>query len=161
MASILLFMSIIIQKYGCSIWRNNDVINTAEKKIIFLLCLVSIVCTATGVYSTLKLSSGNEREAAIYHYLLCELPGYIINNENGMTTCSKDEIEKYSYTGVFITYIILSYTFLPLMFPLTIFEWKRFIQKMKGLLHVKNNELAAYNLAQLNTSRLSNPTSAK
>ena len=65
MASILLFMSIIIQKYGCSIWRNNDVINTAEKKIIFLLCLASIVCTATGVYSTLKLSSGNEREAAM------------------------------------------------------------------------------------------------
>ena len=84
-----------------------------------------------------------------------------MNNENDMTTCSKDEIEKYSYTGLSIAHTVFSYTLMPLMFLLTIIEWKRFIQKMKVLLHMKNNELTASNLAQLNTSRISNSTSAK
>ena len=158
---ILLFMSIIIiQKYGCSIWRNNDVINTAEKKIIFLLCLVSIISTVSGAYNTLLLSGSNELQAALNRYLLCELyiPGYIMNNENDMTTCSKDEMEKYSYTGLSIAYINFAYTLMPLMLLLTITEWKTFIQKMKLLLHMKNDELSASNL---NTLKLSNPTSAK
>ena len=158
----VLFMSIIIiQKYGCSIWRNNDVIDTAEKKIIFLLCLVSIISTVSGVYNTLLLSDSNELQAALNRYLLCELPGYIMENENDMTTCSKDEIEKYSYTSLSIAFIIFAYTLMPLMLLLTITEWKRFIQKMKVLLHMKNDELSPSNLVQLNTSRLSNFTSAK
>ena len=52
--SLFMFI-IIIQKYGCSIWRNNDIINTAEKKIIFLLCLASIISTVSGAYNTLLL----------------------------------------------------------------------------------------------------------
>ena len=159
---ILLFMSIIIiQKYGCSIWRNNDVINTAEKKIIFLLCLVSIISTVSGAYNTLLLSGSNELQAALNRYLLCELPGYIMNNENDMTTCSKDGMEKYSYTGLSIAFIIFAYTLMPLMLLLTITEWKSFIQKMKVLLHMKNEELSASNLVQLNTLKLSTSTSAK
>ena len=154
-------MFIIIQKYGCSIWRNNDVINTAEKKIIFLLCLVSIICTVIGIYGTLLLAGSNELQAALNSYFLCELPGYIMDNENDMTTCSKDEIEKYSYTGLSIAHIIFFNVSSPLMFLLTIIEWKGFIKKMNVLLHMKNDELSASNLAQLNISRLSNSTSAK
>ena len=152
-------MFIIIQKYGCSIWRNNDIINTAEKKIIFLLCLVSALCTVFGIYTTLLLAGSNELQAALNRYLLCELPGYIRNNENDMTTCSKDEIEKYSYTGLSIAYVIFFYVLCPLTFLLTIIEWKGFIKKMKVLLHMKNDELSASNLIQLYT--LSNSTSAK
>ena len=147
-------------KYGCSIWRNNDVINTAEKKIIFLLCLVSIISTVSGIYYTVLLSTGNEFGAAFYRYLLCELPGYIMNNENDMTTCSKDEIEKYSYTGLSITHIIFTFTLMPLMFLLTIIEWKSLIQKMTGLLRWENSETATTQLTQL-TSKIPNPTEAK
>ena len=155
-------MFIIIQRYGCSIWRNNDVINTAEKKIIFLLCFVSIISTVSGIYYTVLLSTGNEFVAAFYRYLLCELPGYIMNNENDMTTCSKDGIEKYSYTGLSITHIIFTYTLMPLMFLLTIIEWKSLIQKMKGLLHLENSEITTSHLIHLTTSRIiSNPTEAK
>ena len=130
--------------------RNNDIINTAE---IFLLCLVSIACTVSGAYNTLLLSGGNELEAALNSYLFCELPGYIMNNENDMATCSKDEIEKYSYTGLSIARIIFNYTLTPLIFLLTIIEWKWFILKMKILLHMKS----ASNFAQ---SKLSNSTNA-
>ena len=151
-------MSIIIQTYGCSIWRNNDIINTAEKKLIFLLCLVSISCTVSGAYNTLLLSGGNELEAALNSYLLCELPGYIMNNESDMTTCSKDEIEKYSYTGLSIVQIIFNYTLTPLIFLLTFIEWKWFILKMKILLHMKNDELSGSNFAK---SKLSSSTNAK
>ena len=154
-------MFIIIQKYGCSIWRNNDVINTAEKKIIFLLCLVSALCSVSAIYTTLVLAGSNELQAALNRYILCELPGYIMNNENDTTTCSKDEIVKYSYTGLSIAYTIFFYVLCPLTFLLTIIEWKGFIKKMKVLLHMKNNELSAFNLIQLTTSRLSNSTSAK
>ena len=154
-------MSIIIQTYGCSIWRNNDVFDTAEKKLFFLLCLVSISCTVSGAYNTVLVSGGKELEAALNSYLLCELPGYIMNNENDMTTCSKDEMKKYSYTGLSIAFRIFSYTLMPLTLLLTITEWKRFIQKMKVLLHMKNDEQSASNLVQLNTLKLSNSTSAK
>ena len=84
-----------------------------------------------------------------------------MENENDMTTCSKDEIEKYSYTGLSIAFIIFAYTLFSLAFLLTITEWKRFIQKMKVLFHMKNDELSPSNLVQLNTSRLSNFTSVK
>ena len=60
-----------------------------------------------------------------------------MDNENDMTTCSKDEMEKYSYTGLSIAFTIFAYTLMPLMLLLTITEWKGFIQKMKVLLHMK------------------------
>ena len=115
--------------------------------------IYSIVSTLSGIYYTTFLS-GNELEAPLNSYLLCELPGYIMNNENDMITCSKNEIEKFSYTGLSISHAIFSYILMPLMLLLTIIEWKWFIQKMKVLLHMKNKELNASNLAQLNTSKL-------
>ena len=72
-----------------------------------------------------------------------------------------DEIEKYNYTGLSIAYIVVNYPLLLLAFLLTIIEWKGFIKKMKVLLHMKNDELSASNLTQLNVSRSSNSTSAK
>ena len=101
------------------------------------------------------VSGGNELEAALNSYLLCELPGYIMNNESDMTTCSKDEMEKYSYTGLSIAHIIFNYTLTPLIFLLTIIEWKWFILKMKILLHMKNDELSGPSFTK---SKLSNST---
>ena len=114
------------------------------------MCVVGGITILSGIYYTVLLSGGNELQAALNSYLLCELPGYIMDNENDMTTCSKDEIEKYSYTGLSIAYIVVNYPLLLLVFLLTIIEWKSFIQKVKELLHMKNNELTASNLAQLN-----------
>ena len=76
-----------------------------------------------------------------------------MENENDMTTCSKDEIVKYSYTGLSIASVVI-YPLLPLVFLLAIIEWRSSIQKMKKLLNMKNknNELSASNLAQLNRS---------
>ena len=83
-----------------------------------------------------------------------------MNNENDMTTCSKDEIEKYSYTGLSITHIIFTFTLMPLMFLLTIIEWKSLIQMMTGLLRSENSETATSQLTQL-TSKIPNPIEAK
>ena len=117
------------------------------------------VSTISGVYITLLLSQNNELEAALKSYLLCELPGYIMHNENDMITCSKDEIVKYSYTGLSIAYAVFIFALLPLVFLLAIIEWRSSIQKVKELLHMKNknNELSVSNLAQLNrTNEVSN-----
>ena len=154
-------MSIIIQRYGCSIWRHNDVIDTAEKKLIFLLCLVSIISTVSGIYYAVLISGTNEWIAALYRHLLCETPGYIMDNDDDMTTCSKDGIEKYSYRGLAITHVFLFYTLMPLMFLLAIIEWKSFIQKMKVLLHVESEEPSDIKLATLTTSRISNTIEAR
>ena len=112
------------------------------------------VSTITGIYYTFLLSRNNELQAALTSYFLCELPGYIMENENDMITCSKDEMVKYSYTGLSIAYTVFTYALLPLVFLLAIIEWRSSIQKMKELLHMKskNNELSASNLAQLNRS---------
>ena len=116
--------------------------NAAEKKLLLLSCFVGGVSTLSGVYYTLLLSQKNELQAALNSYLLCELPGYIMNNENDMITCSKDEIEEYSYTGLSIAFIVFTYVFLPLVFLLAIIEWRRFIQKMKVWLGIKNEPVA-------------------
>ena len=109
--------------------------------------------TISGSYYTFLFSGRNELDAALQSYFLCELPGYIMENENDMTTCSKDEIVKYSYTGLSIASVVI-YPLLPLVFLLAIIEWRSSIQKMKKLLNMKNknNELSASNLAQLNRS---------
>ena len=119
-------------------WRENNTINNAEKKLLLLAFFVGGILTISGIYYTLQLSLLNERQATLNRYLLCELPGYIMDNENDMTTCSKDELEKYSYTGLYITYIMLTYALLPLVFLLTIIGWRSLVQKMKPLLGMKN-----------------------
>ena len=107
------------------------------------------VSTISGVYFTFLLSGHNELEAALQSYFLCELPGYIMENENDMI----------SYTVLSNAYIVFVYALLPLVFLLitiilVIIEWRSSIQKLKELLHMKNknNELSASNLAQLNRS---------
>ena len=77
-----------------------------------------------------------------------------MENENDIITCSKDEIVKYSYTGLSIAITVFAHALLPLVFLLVIIEWRSSIQKMKELLHMKNinNELSASNLARLNRS---------
>ena len=128
--------------------------NAAEKKLLLLACFVGGVSTISGIYYTFLLSRHDELETALQSYFLCELPGYIMHNENDMITCSKDEMVKYSYTGLSIVYTVFTYALLPLVFLLAIIEWRSSIQKMKELLHMKNknNELSASNLAQLNRS---------
>ena len=105
-------------------------------------CFVGGVSILSGIYYTLLLSQKHELQAALNSYFLCELPGYINENENDMITCSKDEIEKYSYAGLSIAFIVFTYAFLPLVFLLAIIEWRRFIQKMKALLGMKNEPVA-------------------
>ena len=128
--------------------------NAAEKKLLLLACFVGGVSTIAGIYFTFLLSRNNELQAVLTNYFLCELPGYIMENENDMITCSKDEIVKYSYTGLSIAYTVFGFTLLPLVFLLAIIEWRRSIQKMNELLHMKkkNNEISASNLAQLKRS---------
>ena len=128
--------------------------NPAEKKLLLFACFVGGVSTIAGIYFTFLLSRNNELQAALTSYFLCELPGYIMENENDMITCSKDEIVKYSYTGLSIAYTVFTYALLPLVFLLAIIEWRRSIQKMNELLHMKkiNNEISASNLAQLKRS---------
>ena len=148
----LLILYFNFQKYGCSIWRNDDAINAAEKKLLLLACFVGGVSTISGVYFIFLLSGHNELQAALQSYFLCELPGYIMENENDMITCSKNELMKYSYTGLFKAYIVFVHALFPLVLLLVIIEWRSSIQKMKELLHIKNknNKLSASNLAQLN-----------
>ena len=141
----LRILFIYLQKYGCSIWRNNEAIDTAEKKILLLLCFLGTVTTLSGIYYTLLISGGNDLEAGLKYYLLCELPGYIMDNENDMTTCSKDDLEKYSYTSLSIAFIVFTYGLLPLVSLLVIIEWRHFISRIKDLLHIKSDAFAVSN----------------
>ena len=119
-------------------WRANTTINNAEKKLLLLAFFVGSVLAFSGIYYILQLSLLKKRQATLNRYLLCELPGYIMDNENDMTVCSKDELEKYSYTGLYIAYIIFTYSLLPLVFLLTIIEWRSLAQTVKPMLGMRN-----------------------
>ena len=56
-----------------------------------------------------------------------------------MTTCSKDDLEKYSYTSLSIAFIVFTYGLLPLVSLLVIIEWRYFISRMKDLLHINSD----------------------
>ena len=76
---------IYLQMYSCSIWRNNEAIDTADKKILLLLCFLVTVTTLSRIYYTLLLSGGKHLEADLENYILNCLDSYIMDNENDMT----------------------------------------------------------------------------
>ena len=63
-----------------------------------------------------------------------------MDKENDMTTCSKDELEKHSYTGLSNMTTIFTYALLPLVFLLTNIPWQSFVQRMKVLFQKKKAE---------------------
>ena len=119
------------------------------------------VTTLSGIYYTLLLSGGKHLEAGLKHYILCELAGYIMDNENDMTTCSKDDLEKYSYTSLSIAFIVFTYGLLPLVSLLVIIEWRHFISRMKDLLHIKSDAFAISGLPPTPMSRLNSSSEPK
>ena len=90
-----------------------------------------------GIFFTLLVSAQAKRKSALNLNFLCELPGYILDKENDMTTCNKDELEKYSYTDLSYVSTIFTFALLPLVIILTMMKWQRFMQLMKVLFRKK------------------------
>ena len=144
-----------MQRYGCSIWRKDAVINTAEKKILLLLFTVGCVATINGVYYTIRLHTQSKLQAVLKNYMLCELSGYSMNSWNDITTCSKDELETYNYVGLSITSSVFTFIFLPLLLLLVMIEWRRFIQWMKVSFRMKETTVSSLSkLKSCNEMRL-------
>ena len=80
-----------------------------------------------------------------------------MDNENDMTTCNKDNFEKYSYTSLSIAYSLMDYCHLCL---LVIIDCRNFISRKKDLLHIKSDAFAvSNNLSRLNSNSGLPPTS--
>ena len=95
------------------------------------------VATINGVHSIITIHTQTKLQAVLKNYMLCELSGYSMNSENDITTCSKDELETYSYVGLSVTSRIFISVFLPLLLLLVMIEWRRFIQWMKVSFEMK------------------------
>ena len=63
----------------------------------------------------------------------CELPGYILNQENNKTTCNKDELEKYSYSNLSYVSTIFTFALLPLVILLYMITWQHCMKSMKWM----------------------------
>ena len=107
------------------------------------------VVTINGVYYTISLHTQSKFQAVHKNYMLCELSGYSMNSGNDITTCSKDELETYSYVGLSITSSVFSFIFLPLLLLLVMIEWQHFIQWMKVLFRMKKTTVSS--LSKLNS----------
>ena len=114
-----------------------------------LLITVGCVATINGVYSTIRLHTRFKLQAALKNYMLCELSGYSINSGNDDTTCSKDELETYSYAGFYVTARIFTSVFVPFLFLLVMIEWRCFIQWMKKSFQMKKTTVSS--LPKLNS----------
>ena len=93
-----------------------------------------------GIYFTLLVSAQAKRNSALNLNFLCELPGYILDKENDMTTCSKDELEKYSYTRLSCVSAIFTFALLPLVTLLTMMKWQHIMLLTKVLFRKKEVE---------------------
>ena len=98
------------------------------------------VAALNGIFYTLSVTAQTKLSRALNDNFLCELPGYILDQENNKTTCSKDELEKYSYIGLSYMTTIFTYALLPLVFLLTNIPWLNFVQRMKVLYRKKKAE---------------------
>ena len=105
-----------------------------------LLFIVGCVAELNGIYYTLLVSAQAKFNSALNLNFLCELPGYILDKENDMTRCSKDELEKYSFAGLSYVSTIFTFALLPLVIILTMMKWQRFMQLMKVLFGKKEVE---------------------
>ena len=108
--------------------------------MLLLLFIVGCVAALNGIYNTLLVSAQAKRKSALNLNFLCELPGYILDKENDMTACSKDELEKYSYTGLSYVSTVFTFALLPLVILVTMMKWYRFMQLMKLLFRKKELE---------------------
>ena len=97
------------------------------------------VAALNGIFYTLSVTAQTKLSRALNENFLCELPGYFVDKEN-ITTCSKDELEKYSYIGLSYMTTIFTYALLPLVFLLTNIPWLNFVQRMKVLFRKKKAE---------------------
>ena len=78
-----------------------------------------------------------------------------MNSENDITTCSKDELETYSYVGLSVTSRIFISVFLPVLLLLVMIEWRRFIQWMKVSFRMKKTTVSSFSkLNSCNEMRL-------
>ena len=98
------------------------------------------VAALNGIFYTLSVTAQTKLSRALNDNFLCELPGYILDQENNKTTCSKDELEKYSYIGLSYMTTIFTYALLPLVLLLTNIPWQNFVQWMKVLFRKKKAE---------------------
>ena len=108
--------------------------------MLLVLFIVGCVAALNGILFTLSISAQTKLSRALYDNFLCELPGYILNQENNKTTCNKDELEKYSYSNLSYVSTIFTFALLPLVILLTIMKWHRFIQLMKVVFRKKEVE---------------------
>ena len=91
------------------------------------------VAALNGIYYTLSINAQTKLSTALNLNFLCELPGYIMDQENDMTTCSKDELEKYSYTDLSYVSTIFTFALLPLVILLYMITWQHCMKWMKVL----------------------------
>ena len=113
------------------------------------------VATINGVYYTIIIHTQFKLQTVLKNYMLCELSGYSINSGNDDTTCSKDELETYSYAGFYVTARIFTSVFVPFLFLLVMIEWQRFIQWMKMSFRMKKTTVSSFSkLNSCNEMRL-------
>ena len=67
MCILIYFFAFAMQRYGCSIWRKDTVINTAEKKILLLLFTVGCVATINGVNNMIRLHTKTKHQTVFTH----------------------------------------------------------------------------------------------
>ena len=109
--------------------------------MLLVLFIVGCVAALNGILFTLSISAQTKLSRALYDNFLCELPGYILNQENNKTTCNKDELEKYSYSNLSYVSTIFTFALLPLVILLYMITWQRCMKWMKVLQEIqqKNN----------------------
>ena len=109
--------------------------------MLLVLFIVGCVAAFNGILFTLSINTQKKLSRALNNNFLCELPGYILNQENNKTTCSKDELEKYSYTDLSYVSTIFTFALLPLVILLYMITWQHCMKWMKVLQEIqqKNN----------------------
>ena len=97
------------------------------------LFIVGCVAALNGILFTLSINAQTKLSRALNDNFLCELPGYILDQETNKTTCSKDELEKYSYIDLSYVSTIFTFALLPLVILLYMITWQHCMKWMKVL----------------------------
>ena len=115
-----------VKKNGYDFWRNEDIINTAEKKILMLALSTGVLFVVSGLALNFQLIGSRKFQAALVDYFLCKAIGG--------QECSKQQLEKHSFTvlnAVSAALVAICVPFFYLLYIMTI-QWTKTTKWMKS-----------------------------
>ena len=94
-------------------------LKAAEKKMLFMAMVLIFLFVLNGITVSLRTLYAKKFEEALFEYALCGM----ITRKDELNHCDKDELERYSFTGLSAISAALQIVLVPAFFLIIAIKW--------------------------------------